>query len=71
MRTLTTPEHVLAQVHSHLIARHTEEFEELYRIELLKNGLEFVTLRRTITKRVSETEARILERNGWERIPDE
>jgi hypothetical protein len=47
---------------------HPEEYQELFRVELLKRGLELVKMQRTITKEVPELEALTLERNGWVRV---
>ena len=70
MPGMATPE-IVARVQAELILKHPDEFAELYRIELLKNGLELVTMRRVIIRQVSETEAMVLERNGWERIEED
>lgn len=56
------------QAEEALIARYPEEFSELLRVSMLRHGLETVRIRRVTEKEVSESEALVLQKYGWERV---
>jgi hypothetical protein len=51
-----------------LAERHVEDYDELLRVALLRAGLEVVVMEKTFRKEVTELEATILERHGWNRV---
>lgn len=54
-----------------LVDRYQAEFDAIYRDICVKRGLELVTVRRTIYKRVTPIDALTLERHGWERMEED
>lgn len=53
------------------IRNHQDEFDEIHRETRVKNGLDLVTVRRTVVRQVTPMEALVLVRHGWERVEND
>lgn len=61
----------VASARERLTAKYADELDDIFRRLCVERGLDLVTVRRTIYKRVSQTEALTLVCHGWEVIEED